>query len=112
MQGRSDVLARALDMAEVPGRVRGAGFGVSQRDYFHHSTRAREKDNEILVLRGMVESLTQKLISMEERMSQVESQKQLEHGTPAVAPSAKDSCTQASIPPPPEVLLLIYIVGS
>ena len=96
-------------MAEVPGRVRGAGFGVSQRDYFDHSTRSRERDNEILVLRGMVETLTQKLKSMEERMNEVESQKLVNHATPAPIPSAKGSYTQAYVPLP-EVIVLIYVV--
>lgn len=44
--GRDDILGKALNVPEHPGRVRAVGFGVSQKVYFNSRKRPQEYESE------------------------------------------------------------------
>ena len=67
---RDDLLAKAIKRKEHPDRVRGVGFGVSQRDYFKDPKPASEKEMENL--RNMVKSLSETMVAMQQRIDVLE----------------------------------------
>ena len=86
---RDDILAKALKKKEHPGRVRGVGFGVSQKNYF--IDKKPSKDEEIDNLKNMVHMLTASLSSLRREFDEHRaSGSQQPHEEEAV--SLKDSC--------------------
>ena len=87
----NDTLALALKKKEHPGRVRGVGFGVSQKDYF--SVSKPSKNAVIDSLQGTVQMLTQSLLELRREFDEHRaSASQQPHTEEAV--SLKDSCPE------------------
>lgn len=83
-----DILGRALNLPEYPGRVRGLGFGVSKKNYFPPQKRSKQQDErELQHLRDMVESLQHQVNNL---MQKVDRQ------TNFSSHNTKESCTLAS----------------
>lgn len=86
--GRRDILAQVLNVPENPGKVRGVGFGVSQRDYFPPQKRAKRED---------IERLNAMMDIVLARLKKLEDKCMIERQTPdSSIPSANDSCNPAS----------------
>lgn len=116
-----DILARALNVSEYPGRVRGKGFGVTPRDCF--PSQKRKKDDELAQMREMMKVLSAQVFEMQKKLQDQERQlqdqrdkgentapeRQALDNIPCI-PSAKDSCTLASNTIP-EVNIVLYYVS-
>ncbi|KAK7293030.1 hypothetical protein RJT34_15891 [Clitoria ternatea] len=64
---RDDILAKVLNVPEHPGRVRGVGFGVCQRDVFNRQKQPRPTKEEFEQLKIKLDELTQMVVEMRQR---------------------------------------------
>ena len=92
---RDDILSKALQGKEHPGRVIGVGFSVSQKDYFPRKGRhvQHSRDNKVARLQEELDALK---FQMQEMQKQMAMQRVVEVQPVVYDASAKDSCTTPS----------------
>ena|ERR1044072_1018351 len=65
--GRQDILAKALNVPEHPGRVRCAGFPVSQRVYFDSQNQAHNEFEQVKNLQAQLNDLRKVVQEMQKQ---------------------------------------------
>lgn len=93
---RVDILSQALHEPEYPGRVRGLGFGVTQKQYFPH--RKRHTQHEFDALNSKVDNMTEKMAWMESQLMSLHQKDKPDNveQPDVVIRSGNGSCTVAS----------------
>lgn len=90
--GGSDILGRAFPAKEYPGRLRGVGYGISQKDIFGKPKHA--KHDELEEWKSMVAQLVTQVNELQSWKQEKEKEMMdVEKDHPH---SAKDSCTLKS----------------
>ncbi|KAK7273876.1 hypothetical protein RIF29_14940 [Crotalaria pallida] len=93
--GKKNILGKALNLPEYPGRLRGAGAGVCKTKYFPPQKRAKRADVvEFEEMKQMMKGLLQRVNELENKNQEKATERQ--HDLPCHGPSIKDSCTIAT----------------